>query len=272
MVKISLYIRSSEALSGTHGQTILRPSKLAMPVRSRSPAPTSPGRQGRDPLPHMAFGRTAMLSKCRQSRTGSPSLKGWPCQIQTQSWFPSGGTLRRCCGGPNRRFPKCGKGSNAWATPWGTAIASRSLDSAAAPRSSTKDRWPQRCEARLRPKRVACVPVVSLGTKKTATRGARRVLAAQLRTAPVPGAGQVEVSRDADGDAPRRPSTARRPPSERTIALPALRGVDKKVVRAVRRQLLGCQMSNRTQPWAPAPDTYSSAQFGCSPSPRSSHP
>jgi hypothetical protein len=56
-------------------------------------------------LSHIAFGRMDGYHKCRQRRTGSPSLKGWSRQVGRQSWLPPIGILRRCSGRPNRRFP-----------------------------------------------------------------------------------------------------------------------------------------------------------------------
>ena len=56
-----------------------QPSKLAMPVRSRSPAPSKTRLKSRNLLQHNAFRRIESRSKGRQRRPNNPSLKSWGC-------------------------------------------------------------------------------------------------------------------------------------------------------------------------------------------------
>ena len=57
-----------------------QPSKLAMPVRSRSPAPSKARSQGGDPLRHNALRPFPQRTKCRQRRVNIPSFESWCCR------------------------------------------------------------------------------------------------------------------------------------------------------------------------------------------------
>ncbi len=100
---LTLHNRRSEALLGTRGQPGFRPSKLALPVRSRSPAPVPPSKRGPTlaliPLWCNGFQHPWLRSGRRRagswdSQPAQFPLSGGPCGSRDHLAAPSAGDLK----------------------------------------------------------------------------------------------------------------------------------------------------------------------------------